>query len=271
MEEKVLAHIRLLPPLDESVGEIQTICMNPDSSLQDLVKVVEKDPMLTANILKATNSPLFGFSKEITNISQAVSLFGMATVRGFALSSAVRSSLNMDLTSYGTTTDRLIKTSELHNIIAYNWYRKVNIQALEILMPASFLMEIGKVIISGVMEKELKESFKTRVTQAGDIAQIAQIEKDIVGLTNEEVAAKVFELWNFEESIVEAIAHSSAPLACTDNDAVQEAAKVLHVLKTTLSANFSANESSIKRARELLQGYGMGSEHYDSALEILKR
>ena len=91
MDESILKKIKALPPLDDTILKIQRICVDKNSSLADLVKVVESDPMLTANILKSSNSPLYGFSREIKNISHAVSLFGMATVRGFALSSANQS------------------------------------------------------------------------------------------------------------------------------------------------------------------------------------
>lgn len=66
--------------------------------------MVEKDPMLTANILRSANSPLYGFSQEITTIARAISLFGMATIRGFALSSTIKKSFSINLEPYGITT-----------------------------------------------------------------------------------------------------------------------------------------------------------------------
>ena len=53
MDENILKKIKSLPPLDDTVLKIQRICVDKNSSLADLVKVVESDPMLTANILKS--------------------------------------------------------------------------------------------------------------------------------------------------------------------------------------------------------------------------
>ncbi|MEO1954390.1 MAG: HDOD domain-containing protein, partial [Campylobacterales bacterium] len=85
MTEEILKKIKQLPPLPESAMQIEAVYQDPDGSFSDMVKILEKDPLLTADILKAANSPLYGFSREINAINQAVGLFGMGTVRGFAL------------------------------------------------------------------------------------------------------------------------------------------------------------------------------------------
>ena len=85
MNETILKEIKQLPPLPDTAMKIEAIYQDPNSNFQDMVKVIETDALLTADILKAANSPLYGFSREITSLSQAVGLFGMGTVRGFAL------------------------------------------------------------------------------------------------------------------------------------------------------------------------------------------
>ena len=62
INQNLLTRIKGLPPLPDSVIKIQQICADPNAGVGDLVKVVDKDPLLTANLLKAANSPLYGFS-----------------------------------------------------------------------------------------------------------------------------------------------------------------------------------------------------------------
>ena len=59
MDSSILKKIKALPPLDDTVMQIQRICTDKNSSLNDLVKVVEGDPMLTANILKSSKIGVF--------------------------------------------------------------------------------------------------------------------------------------------------------------------------------------------------------------------
>ena len=103
MNESIFKKIKALPPLDDTVVQIQRLHADENSSINDLTKVVEKDPMLTANILRSANSPLYGFSQEITTIARAISLFGMATIRGFALSSAIKKTFSINLEPYDIT------------------------------------------------------------------------------------------------------------------------------------------------------------------------
>ena len=132
MNESILARIKTLPPLPETVSKIQQICADPESSIGDLVKIVEKDPMITANLLKAANSPFYGFSREITTVSQAISLFGMATVKGLALSGAVKEILGMDLQAYGITPNAFADISGLQNALMQTWYVKIDRSKMDI-------------------------------------------------------------------------------------------------------------------------------------------
>ena len=41
-----------LPPLPKTVIDMQRVCNDPESSIGDLVKTIEGDPMIVANLLK---------------------------------------------------------------------------------------------------------------------------------------------------------------------------------------------------------------------------
>ena len=47
----MLEEIKSLPPLPISVVRIQEICMSNDTDIDELSRVIEHDPMLSANIL----------------------------------------------------------------------------------------------------------------------------------------------------------------------------------------------------------------------------
>jgi len=156
INNELSARIKALPPLPESVIKIQEICSNPEAGLSDLTKVIEKDPMLTANLLKAANSPLYGFSREINNVSQAVSLFGMATVKGFALASAVKNTIPIDMSPYGSTANHFSDVAQLQSALMLNWYAKVDKSKMDILAPASFLDGVGEIIMAAEIIRQGK-------------------------------------------------------------------------------------------------------------------
>jgi HD-like signal output (HDOD) protein len=270
MDETILHKIKALPPLDETVLEIQRICTDKNSSLSELVKVVESDPMLTANILKSANSPLYGFSREIKSISHAISLFGMATVRGFALSSAIRQSMKINLAPYGLTNHQFQEISTLQSAMIFHWYSKVNRELLEILVPASFMMEVGKVVLSHVLiEKNKDESFKEALKPIKTIQELSALEFKIHGISNEEVTAKIFEQWNLETELLEAIRFSTNSSAAPKE--IFPLAFPLHVTKTAINIFEQCTQPSIDEAVKLLQAHSLEPTQFLEAVKKIQQ
>ena len=77
----LMARIDSLPPLPESVIEIEQLFLNEYPDINMLVDIITKDPSLTVDILSKVNAPLYGFSKTIISIVQAVTLFGAPQIR----------------------------------------------------------------------------------------------------------------------------------------------------------------------------------------------
>jgi HD-like signal output (HDOD) protein len=262
MNEKILNQIKSLPPLPKSIIEIQRITNNPDSSIKDLVKVVKEDPMLTANLLKAANSPLYGFTKKIETVDQAVSLFGMSTVKGFAISFAIRNSLKFDLSAYGVDETKFHDVAAQRNAIAFNWFKKYR-SKLDVLSTASFLIDVGAVVISLILNNDNKsESFKNRLLSGEDREDL---EREFVGATTVEVTTKIFEHWKLSDSLVESMKNINNP----QGEYKVESAALL-VLKTLIDLVKPYSEESKQKAFELAQKYELDVEALELAVDLVK-
>ncbi|MDR3347246.1 MAG: HDOD domain-containing protein [Helicobacteraceae bacterium] len=260
MNNAILAHIKTLPPLPESVVKIQTICSDPNSGVADLAKVIENDPMLTANLLKAANSPLYGFSREIKTLAQAVSLFGMATVRGFALAGAVRSTLKIDLSPYRLDAEQFAGLSQLQNALMLKWFGQINRTMLDVLSPASFLTNVGRVIIAQEIVKNGNMEAFIRQCERGGV-ESAEIE--MLDISYQEVSAEMFRQWRFEEAIVNAISFSRCPEEAVSP--VKEHAEALHVVQAAVLTPGGITQNSISKASEIAGGYGLSPELFTKA------
>jgi HD-like signal output (HDOD) protein len=250
--------------------KIQRICTDKNSSVNDLVKVVEGDPMLTANILKSSNSPLYGFSREIKNISHAISLFGMATIRGFALSSAIKQNIKIDLSPYDLTNAKFLEISVAQSALMFNWFTKVNKDMLDILVPASFMMEVGKIIISNeIIEQNLVEKFEEGLKQATSPSDISKLEKEVIGYSNEDITDKIFEQWNLEAEIVESIRFSNTPEEADEH--LNPYATALQIIKTSINIFGQLEESNITSSLEIIDKNEMSQELYLNAVEKVKQ
>lgn len=263
MTEEILKKIKQLPPLPESAMQIESVYQDPDSTFNDMVKILEKDPLLTADILKAANSPLYGFSREINTINQAVGLFGMGTVRGFALASIVKKSFILDFSAYGITNDMFSALSKKQHALVTSWCLRKEAKLLGILSPAAFLVEIGKVLIAQqIMADKTQEKFKEALATLEDVEAA---EREVVGVDTPEVSGTIFEHWRFESGLVETIRHCGAPENAKAD--VQKAAKILQVVRMAVPINGVITEQSAAAAKELILKYDLDMESFEKALE----
>jgi len=266
MNDSLLSKIKTLPPMPETVTQIQRICADPESSVGDLIKVVEKDPMITANLLKAANSPFYGFSREIKTVSQAVSLFGMSTVKGLALSGAVKKLLSIDLDPYGITPEVFADISSLQNALMHTWYTKVDRSKMDILSVASFLQETGKIIIAQELTKEGKAADFKAAIEGGADTMGAELE--FLGETTATITAAIFEHWRFEEGLIEAIKNSDNPLDAPEEIAPYSMA--LCVVKTALQPLNTFGEEHFEQAVAKAISFGLDENTLRESLEALK-
>lgn len=270
MDESILKKIKALPPLDDTILKIQRICVDKNSSLADLVKVVESDPMLTANILKSSNSPLYGFSREIKNISHAVSLFGMATVRGFALSSAIKQNIKINLEPYNISNNAFLDISTLQSSLMFKWYSNVNKSMLDILQPASFMMEVGKIVIANELIDQHKDvAFKEALHGINTPHELSALEKEFVGFSNEEITAKIFEQWNLEGELVESIHFSNDLQGASEH--IKPYAIALCVVKNSANIFGQLDDTSVHRALHLVEKYSLNTDLFIQTIEHFKQ
>lgn len=257
--------IRSLPPLPQSVAKVQEICNNPDAGVGTLTDVIKTDPMLTANLLKAANSPLYGFSREINNVVQAVSLFGMATVKGFALASAIKNTLAVDLSPYGISPDRFSELSQIHSSIMINWYGKVDNAALNVLSPAAFLIGVGKIVIANQLIKDKKD--KEFIAKMQELQSAKKAEELFYGTNSAEVGAAIFDHWKFEADLVESIRYSLDYKNASEN--IQKYALALNVLIFACPFRTGLTQETIENAKKILKENNLSEAPFEKACSVI--
>lgn len=81
-----------LPALPEVVHRINQKLQDPDSSLDSIAQLIATDPVLTGKIIKISNSALFSTgTREITNLTIAISRLGLNEIRNIVLSHSLLS------------------------------------------------------------------------------------------------------------------------------------------------------------------------------------
>jgi len=79
-----------LPVLPEAAARVVALCDDDDTDAQTLESVLDRDPSLTACVLKVANSSIYASTEPIVSLQHAVSRLGMATLRNIALTASLR-------------------------------------------------------------------------------------------------------------------------------------------------------------------------------------
>lgn len=265
MKSSIINSIKSLPPLPKTVIDMQRVCNDPEASIHDLVKTVETDPMIVANLLKAANSPLYSFRREINNVAQAVSLFGMSMTRSIGVGNSVRKLLNVDMEPYGISSERFAEISSMQAALMHQWYSKIDRAKADKLFLASFLQETGKIIIaSDVIQEELATNFKADIDSAIDISRV---ERSYIQESTATVTAAIFTHWNFDKEFVEMIEYSDTPENAPSE--IKEYATALNIVKTILPVNNPLGEHGISYGLKKAEAAGYDVAKLQEAIDAL--
>ncbi|MCU0609827.1 MAG: HDOD domain-containing protein [Chitinispirillaceae bacterium] len=86
---RVVGAIDNLPSLPAIVTQLLSVVNSPDSSVDDAVCLIEKDPALTGKFLRLANSAFYGMPRTVSSISNAVVILGFNVIRSVVLSVSI--------------------------------------------------------------------------------------------------------------------------------------------------------------------------------------
>ena len=79
-----------LPAPPQAALEMLRACSREDVDSHTLASFAQSDPVLTAEVLRVVNSPLFAIGKEVTSVRHAITLLGFRALRNIILCLMVR-------------------------------------------------------------------------------------------------------------------------------------------------------------------------------------
>ncbi len=268
--EIVADKIDKLPPLPDTVLKIENICNDESCSVQDLVKVVELDPILTAKILKVANSPYYGFTSKIANVSRAIALLGMKTILTFAMDMALKGHFKkIDLSPYSLKVEEFRDSSFKQNRLMMIWHISLNLKNSDYLVPASFLSDLGKIIIAEIInESGLKDEFSNKVQNAKTIDDIYKIEREYIGHSSLETTGKILYKWRLNIKFILPIIGAEFPEK--SDDSIQPYSYALKIVKVAIGHRGKITKSSVTDALKLMENTNFNKKNFLMAVKRLK-
>ena len=173
---------------------INQLVEDPDSTLDDITKVISQDPSFTVRLLRVANSPFYGFSSSIETVSRAVTLIGTSQVRNLALSTSVSKTfagLPNELVSMDNFWHHSLYCALAARIIA----KRVRKSDPEAVFTAGLLHDIGELVIFNRLPEQARQALEL-VLDGGDEMAVYEAERQIMGLDHAQVGGELARQWN---------------------------------------------------------------------------
>jgi HD-like signal output (HDOD) protein len=106
-----------LPALPRVAYEVSAAARDPNRGAADVAKLLERDPMLCARVLRVANSAVFGTQAHVASVRQAVARVGSGEVATLAMTAAIQSAL-LERGPYQTSLDRWWRRAFMTALVA---------------------------------------------------------------------------------------------------------------------------------------------------------
>lgn len=207
---------RNLPALPAAVTEITRLMNDPNSSTEQIAKVIERDQALAAKVLKMVNSPIYGFPGRISSIKHTLVLLGVNVIKGIIISSAVFDSMNKSMLG-------LWEHSVACSLASVEIARAAGLENPEEYSVMGLLHDIGKMVFT-MQIPEAKQDVD-KLVKSEDLL-FRDAEKKLLGFSHEKINEWLCEHWNLPLNLKEAMIHHHVP---TSAEFHPEAASVVHL------------------------------------------
>lgn len=258
--KNIITDLKSLPPLSNTPYMIQQIYSvgTQNIDILHLVRVIEKDAVLAANILKMINAPIYGFSRKIASISQAVTLFGTEEIYGLVLRYAVDEQLKADTTIYGLDSKYFNDVCHLQNSLMMQWYSTVDLRHAQFMAPLALIMESGKLVLA---KEVMKSSYIKKFTFGyKNSKNIEEFEHNLLGTTTYYLSAVLFEHWNLEPLYVEIL--KGLDFEVDTSDKVISYIDSIDAVRVAVNLKNILTYDSIFEACGIVEDMGLDPEHF---------
>lgn len=193
-----------LPVMPEVAAALIRTLNDENADVPMVRDVIAKDPALTATLMRMANSAIFGLSRSVTTLDNAVSVVGMSQIRARALSICLANAFELP--------PSLNRLEFWRNSMVCAGYAKWLASSIDMDEQQAWLtgimLRLGEIII-GQHNQSLIDLIEKRPCAPGERWNR---ERETAGFDEGQIMAEVAERWDFPEEMVLALGSGAHPL-----------------------------------------------------------
>lgn len=209
---ELIANLGDLPPMPQVATQALRVSANPNATAEDLRKVISMDPALTSQILKVSNSAMFGMMREVTTLTQAIMTLGFSAIKSVVIASSAK-----NLYHRGTAgpQERQLWEHALVTAIASRAFAKsLRFARVEEAFIGGLLHDIGKSVMSLKFPERYASLHGTVCPEKG---ACLDLEVEAFGFDHAMVGEALVAQWNLAPSLQAAVRWHHDPINAGDS------------------------------------------------------
>jgi len=201
---QAIGRLDKVPSIPRTYAAITAAMGNPNSSLADVARIVERDPAMSAKILQLVNSAYFGLAQRTASVQQAVAYLGLELLRGLALAAHVFGE------AVPATDGFSLEGAQARSLLAAILARRflAGHKQAEEAFTAAIVQDIGTIVLAVGLHEQFQQIVRT-ARSAGSSMQ--SCERELLGTTHAEIGAYLLGSWGLPLTIVETVAFHHTP------------------------------------------------------------
>ncbi|MDX2151252.1 MAG: HDOD domain-containing protein [Bryobacteraceae bacterium] len=206
--EQALRSLDQLPPFSPVLNKLLASLADEDVSFAQLAGLIERDTVLSANVLRLVNSAVYGRRGTISSITHAISLVGLGKLRNAVLSLSIAHMWKKARTPEGWSSLRFNLHALATAVLADHLAQHIEVEYAEGAFVGGLLHDMGRLLIAIAFPAEYEE---IRELAAEGGRSLCECEREILEITHGELSASALARWNLPQEVVRAVEFHHQP------------------------------------------------------------
>jgi HD-like signal output (HDOD) protein len=203
--ELMTNHVAGLMAFPFTVARVLQLAESEKSAATDLAKVIQTDPVISAQLLKISNSVLFAsLNRRIGSVKDAIIRVGFRETKRLVMSMTVMGLVSEKNKNLGFDRTDFWYHSLVCGIIAERFAKQLGTVNTEEAFLAGILHDFGILLMDEFFPSIFSKVLEDTTNTSG---QFITSEKTLLGVTHNDMIAELFSKWKLPESVTDGIIH----------------------------------------------------------------
>jgi len=208
--KRALLGLGRVPALSPTATQLLGRLARRHCEVHDLAEVIERDPLLSAQILAIANSAAFGRAHPISSIQHGIAMIGMGAVRKFALARSISNLFGNRKIAPSFSITRFNLHSVATGMFMELLTEYLPLEDAEDAFLAGLFHDVGKLVIAVALPEQYEAIL---VAAAVRCESVLESERLLLHTDHAELSALAVDYWGLSEAIRSAAAYHHEPEA----------------------------------------------------------